>query len=147
MTGEREPDGLAAAYLARTVDGPVLLTVSDRLPAVTRQAVRDAGVDTVYVVGGTAAVSEEVAEELDDVEGVETVTRIFGFERDDTAAAVARFTVDGSDPADQVGTPQLTVGAQPCWRRAGGSASQTPSPTPWLPVRPPTPGASRCCCT
>lgn len=81
------PDALAAAPLTRNPDGPLLLTAGDELSEPTRRALADLGVETATIVGGTAAVSEDVANELDDE--VETVERVAGPNRFATAVAVA----------------------------------------------------------
>lgn len=90
-TGEDFPDALAANYLAGQLDqgegGPVLLTNSGSLPAVTRGALDTLGVETVLLMGGTSAISAAVEQQLStDFE----VERISGPTRFETAAAVAR---------------------------------------------------------
>lgn len=82
------PDALAAAPLARQRRAPVLLTDSDELSSQTRQALDDLGVSTAMIVGGPAAVSEDVAEQLG--QEVDTVDRVAGENRYETAAAIAR---------------------------------------------------------
>ncbi|MFL0459537.1 cell wall-binding repeat-containing protein [Kytococcus sedentarius] len=68
-------------------DSPVLLTRADRVPEVTKQALADLGAEKVVIVGGTAAVSTDVAAELE-ATGV-TVERIGGANRYETSANVA----------------------------------------------------------
>ena len=62
VSGETFPDALAAGSFN---DGPILLTQSTRLPKPTADEVRRLRVKRVVVLGGTAAVSQSVVEELD----------------------------------------------------------------------------------
>ncbi len=83
------PDGLSAAALAGTVGGPVVLTEPHRLTPTAAMAIGEllTAPATVYIVGGTAAVSEAVAT---DIRGLDlTVERIWGDDRYATAVAVA----------------------------------------------------------
>lgn len=82
------PDALAAAPLARQRRAPVLLTDGDELSPRTRQALDELGVNKALIVGGPAAVSEDVAEQLEDEVG--SVDRVAGENRYETAALVAR---------------------------------------------------------
>ena len=88
------PDGLPAASLAGVIGGPVLLTDPNQLTASTGlvlgQIVSTLSPDspTVYIVGGTAAVSAEVEQAIVDL-GY-TVDRVAGDDRYATAVAVAR---------------------------------------------------------
>ncbi len=86
------PDALAGAYLAGQVGGPVLLTRTSELDPDTRDVLTRTtedglDVDTVYLLGGPAAISEEVEAELRDVLGL-TVVRLAGDNRYATAAAI-----------------------------------------------------------
>ena len=80
------PDGLTASAVAAFVGGPVLFTQPNSLPQATADEIDrllDAG-DTVYVMGGTAAVGDAVTAELDPPY---TVQRISGATRLETAVA------------------------------------------------------------
>lgn len=79
-------DALAAAPLAAQHGGPVLLTDSDTLAVAVRNEIRRLRPDRIYILGGTAAVTADVAKELADLGEVE---RIDGDDRFVTAAAVA----------------------------------------------------------
>lgn len=93
VTGERHPDALCASGLAGALGRvPVLLSRRDVLPTGTREELQRLGVSKVYLIGGTAAVSEGVERELDDIPGV-SVERIAGADRYETSAMVAS-TVD-----------------------------------------------------
>lgn len=82
------PDALAAAPLARQRGAPVLLTDGDELSPRTRQALDELGVNKALIVGGSAAVSDDVAGQLE--RHVQTVSRVAGENRYETAALVAR---------------------------------------------------------
>lgn len=84
-SGESFADALAAGPLAFTRGLPIVLTRRDDLPDATAGALRD--VDDVIVVGGTAAVSDEVAAEVEALGA--SVRRIAGPSRQATAIAVA----------------------------------------------------------
>ncbi|MEE2958142.1 MAG: cell wall-binding repeat-containing protein [Actinomycetota bacterium] len=92
VSGESYADALSAAALAGAVSGPVILTDPDTLKGSTSLAIGQinsttAAGHTVYIVGGTAAVSAGVATSLTDL-GY-TVSRVSGADRVATADAVA----------------------------------------------------------
>ncbi|WP_420445773.1 cell wall-binding repeat-containing protein [Candidatus Poriferisodalis sp.] len=88
VSGDAWPDALAAAGLAGTLGGPVLLAGPDGLDEAQATAAAVAGITRVVVVGGEAVVPSTV---LDDLDGFE-VSRVAGTDRYRTAAAVARHT-------------------------------------------------------
>jgi len=108
-------DSLSAAYLASYVHSGVLLTEGGGAATVdqyTLNAIQQEGVTTVYIVGGTAAVSAADATELASTPSYECggtvertnalgqpldlqVQRIWGQTADDTAAAVATWVNSG----------------------------------------------------
>ena len=63
-SGENFPDALSASYLSQRMGAPVLLTMKGRLPADTIEALRDRQVEKVFIIGGDAAVSSAVAQQL-----------------------------------------------------------------------------------
>ena len=102
-SGELFPDGLSASYVAGQVGGPVLLTPASSLPAATLAEVTRLHVSTVYVAGGTGAVSTAVEDQLAALRAPNgnavSVVRLAGDDRYATAAAIAtRF------PSNSVGT-------------------------------------------
>lgn len=99
-TGGRFPDALAAAPLAASLDAPVLLAESGSLPAATGAELERLAPETVTVLGGTAAVSDDVLDEVQSRTGAETV-RIAGADRFATAIAASQFLTDGAE-ADTV---------------------------------------------
>ncbi|WP_157965656.1 cell wall-binding repeat-containing protein [Euzebya rosea] len=82
-------DGLAGAPLAAAVDGPLLLTGTDGLHPATRDEIIRVlgGGGTVHVLGGTAAISDRVVAELEQL--AYRVVRSAGASRFQTAVAIA----------------------------------------------------------
>lgn len=97
-------DALAGAPAAAQVGGPMLLTATDRLePSVLAEVERVLPVGgTVHLLGGTAALSQDVADDLTDA-GYE-IDRLAGNDRYATAVEVATFL---DDPDLQVVTTGL----------------------------------------
>lgn len=93
-TGQDFADALAANGLAGALSAPVLLTLRDALPDATADALADLDPTTVYVMGGTAAVSKAVADEL---AADFTVVRVEGANRYETAAAAGLAIADTDD--------------------------------------------------
>ncbi|HVM54529.1 MAG TPA: cell wall-binding repeat-containing protein [Acidimicrobiales bacterium] len=87
-SGESFPDGLTAGPLAALHDAPVLLTTRDALPPITARELERLAPERVFVVGGTAAVADEVVAEIRAIAGVQPA-RIAGATRYETATAVA----------------------------------------------------------
>jgi len=89
--GRNFPDALAASGLARALDAPILLVEppagADEVPLETASALDELGVSEVVIVGGTAAVSNEVEAALE--EQVGSARRVAGDLREDTAAEIA----------------------------------------------------------
>lgn len=82
------PDALSGSTLAGAVEGPMLLTPGNTLPATVRAELVRLGVTKVYILGGNAAISPSVASAVDAIPGVH-VERIPGANRIDTARLVA----------------------------------------------------------
>lgn len=81
------PDAVAVSALASHTQRPILLTRQSSLPAPTRAAITRMDLQRVTVVGGTAAVSEVVADETRSLGA--HVDRVWGADRFATSAAVA----------------------------------------------------------
>ncbi|MCO8127222.1 cell wall-binding repeat-containing protein [Acidimicrobiia bacterium EGI L10123] len=92
-TGQTFADALAANGLAGALGAPILLTTTAELPEVTEEALTTLGPDTVYVMGGTAAVSQAVE---DGLAGDYDIERVEGQNRWETAAA-AGAAIDATD--------------------------------------------------
>lgn len=84
VSGESYADALAIAPIAFANKIPVLLTADDTLPAPTAAALGMLEPFEIYVVGGTAVISEDVEAELDAPE----IVRIAGRNRFATAVEV-----------------------------------------------------------
>jgi acyl-homoserine lactone acylase PvdQ len=82
------PDALTGTPLAAALGAPVLLTPQAGLAGEIAREVERLGATTAVVLGGTAALSEQVVEDLQ-AAGVEDVQRIGGTNRFDTARLVA----------------------------------------------------------
>jgi SpoIID/LytB domain protein len=87
VRGDLFPDALSAASLATGVDGPVLLTKSTSLPGIVAEEINRLNPATIYVVGGSAAVSDSVLNELSTYA---PVVRLWGQNRYGTAVDVSK---------------------------------------------------------
>lgn len=87
------PDALAGVPLAGALGAPILLTGNgEKLESVVRERLVRLGVRNVYILGGTSAVSSELASELAAM-GC-GVVRLAGENRFATAVAIARKLID-----------------------------------------------------
>lgn len=86
-TGAGFPDALAAAARAGQQSAPILLVRQDGIPEATAATLRRLDPARIVVVGGDAAVSDDVTEELGGLGG--SVHRIGGSDRYATAALLA----------------------------------------------------------
>lgn len=87
-TGTDYPDALTSTAVAGTRDTSVLLVQRDAIPASVREELERLQPGTIYVLGGTAAVSERVEAELAEYASV-GVERLAGANRYETAATVS----------------------------------------------------------
>jgi hypothetical protein len=94
-SGANYPDALSAVYLAHELSTGVLTTTPNALPSVVADALARHGVQHVYLVGGTASVSDAVASQLSALHvgggtsgAALQVTRIAGANRYETNSAV-----------------------------------------------------------
>ncbi len=114
-SGENFPDALGASALAGALSAPVLLTDSDNLSDEASSEISRLGAETVYIVGGTAAVSVNVENALR-ADGC-TVERVFGQSRQETAAQVADEVASLAAPDTAVvasgGAPWDSLSASP----------------------------------
>lgn len=87
-SGNNYPDALAGGPLAYLLGAPILLVSKNQLDASTIAEIQRLGAKHAYILGGTGAVGENVA---DEVRGMGlTVERISGSTRFETATAVAK---------------------------------------------------------
>lgn len=123
-TGADFADALAAGAAAARAGGPVLLAVRDQLPDVTRSELRRLRPDEVVIVGGPGAIGAAVEQAIRDDEAIGAeVTRVFGRDRFETAAALARRAFpDGADTvhvATGMEFPDALAGVPAAGRAAG----------------------------
>ncbi|WP_426515579.1 cell wall-binding repeat-containing protein [Diaminobutyricibacter sp. McL0618] len=85
-TGTGFADALSAAAPAAKLGGPLLLTDPANLPTTTKQEIQSLQPSTIYIVGGTGAVSTAVENQLRLLAA--TVTRLAGTDRFDTGRKV-----------------------------------------------------------
>lgn len=112
VNGYNFPDALSVAAYAADLGLPILLTQSETILESTKAALTDLGAKETLVIGGSLAVSEQVAEQ------VPGAKRISGTTREGTAVAVAEyFDVDttkyyvttGSDFPDALSVAALAA--------------------------------------
>ena len=84
--GDDPADALAGSTLTGIMGGPILLTTRDRLSPVALEALQKLGANQVYLLGGSAAISDDVARELQ-TKGFD-VRRLAGRDRFDTARII-----------------------------------------------------------
>ena len=102
------PSALAAGPLAISLNFPILLTESDKIPSDTKKELTRLGVNKVILIGGEDAISKTVEDELAKMTPAIAVERIHGKDHYETALTVAKkldkpskiFLTNGSDFAD-----------------------------------------------
>ncbi|NMH67675.1 hypothetical protein HF072_02580 [Bacillus sp. RO3] len=87
-TGSNFPDALAGAPLAYHKDAPILLTTKGSLHPAVEEAIYELGVNKVTILGGPGVISNDVVNELKDLDV--SVTRISGKDRYETAVAISK---------------------------------------------------------
>lgn len=91
------PDAVSVSGLAAATGRPVLLVERDALPDETAEVARELGIETATVIGGDAAVSDEVAAQFEGLGAA--VSRAAGETRYGTSAAVAALSeAEGLSP-------------------------------------------------
>jgi putative cell wall-binding protein/spore germination protein YaaH len=103
-TGANFPDALAAGPAATAAGGPVLLVTSSSVPASTAAELARLRPARIVVVGGTGAVSPQVATQLAGYATTGQVRRLAGADRYATAAAVSAATFASGTPVAYVAT-------------------------------------------
>ena len=86
------PDALASGPLALEGRHPILLTPTDTLDPVTRDALADLGIEQVVVTGGTVAISQDVEDAIADLDTIVSVHRVAGEDRTETAVQLGELT-------------------------------------------------------
>ncbi|EHQ91981.1 cell wall-binding repeat-containing protein [Desulfosporosinus youngiae] len=96
-TGRNFPDALTGTVLARKVNGPLLLTESNRLNPEVAAELKRLGTQEVYLLGGEVALNVGVENSLKDL-GI-LPRRLSGWDQYGTAAEIARAAAPNSDEA------------------------------------------------
>lgn len=113
-------DSLAAGGWAADDGFPVLLTQTEVLTGNTRDYLEESPINQVFIVGGEAAISQTVEQQVEDL-GI-TVERVEGPTRFDTAVAIAE--ARGFDSAEDAETTILIEGqAEDAWAAGFASAA------------------------
>ena len=86
------PDAMTASVLSKLLKAPILLTDTNKLDSRVAAEIQRLGAKDVIVVGGNKSVSEAVKKELAKFDK-DTVERIYGRDRYETSAQVARRVV------------------------------------------------------
>ena len=92
-------DALSLGPLSAFAGFPVLLTDSQNLSPATAQALDDLGISDVIIGGGTAAVSQTVEDQIDDIVDGDT-SRVSGQTRYETSAEAAELLESTVDEVD-----------------------------------------------
>ena len=121
-------DSIAAGGWAADRAFPVLLTENDRLSTVTKNYLRGSVIRTVFVVGGSSAISDSTVTELQQI-GM-TVRRISGPTRFDTAIRIAqeRGAADASKVAEVILTEGQAADAWAAGFAAGAYSASKDAP-------------------
>lgn len=96
--GDKFPDALAGTPLAYQHDAPMLLTDPEELNEVTREELQRLEPEQILVLGGNAAVSDTVLEEIDKAleDATLEIERVYGVDRFGTAEDIAERLGDSS---------------------------------------------------
>ena len=97
-------DALAGGALASRLEVPLLLTETAQLSVPTADYLAGSAIEEVFVLGGPAAVSDDVVDALEDLDI--TVDRLSGATRADTAVAIAE---DGLGLEDAAATDAIAL--------------------------------------
>ncbi|MBN8210733.1 SpoIID/LytB domain-containing protein [Bacillus sp. NTK071] len=87
--GDLSVDALTGSVLAKKHNAPLLLTTSNKLPSVVEAELDRLKPEKVYILGGPAAISEEVYKQLSTKDYIAKIDRISGANRYETSVAVA----------------------------------------------------------
>lgn len=90
-------DALAIGPVSAKLKSPVLLASLKGLPQETSEAIANLNVRNITIVGGTAAISSEIEQELKDL-GI-NIERVFGKSREETAIKIADRYFDNTNLA------------------------------------------------
>jgi|GEM_PF-1896872 len=89
--GDQFPDALAGAVLAQAYNAPILLTKSDTLNPETMAEIKRLEAHTIFILGGTGAISQKIEDEFNRDVADFNVVRIDGVNRYETSANIAKY--------------------------------------------------------
>lgn len=92
VSGESAYDALSATALASKLNAPILLTPAGKLDPSTASALVTLGAKTIYIVGGTGAVSQPIRDGL--IKSGHNLVELGGKDRYDTNINVANYLVE-----------------------------------------------------
>ena len=95
-TGQSFPDALSAGPAAATLNAPILLTSANQLPSAVSAELKRLNPSTVYLLGGSAAISAAVEAQVDAATTAQ-VRRIAGNDRYATGAAITELAFPTAD--------------------------------------------------
>ncbi|WLR61322.1 SpoIID/LytB domain-containing protein [Guptibacillus hwajinpoensis] len=87
--GDLSVDALTGSVLAKKYNAPLLLTKSEGLPSVVEEELDRLQPEKIYILGGPAAISEKVVDQLSTKGYISDIERISGQNRYETSIAVA----------------------------------------------------------
>lgn len=95
--GTNYPDALGAGSVASVCGGAILFTAKNHLDDATREYLEHIGFDSVIILGGEAAISKSVENEIRGLQ--EDVVRVSGKDRYETCLLLAKSCFDTADIA------------------------------------------------
>lgn len=96
-SAENYPDALAASGLSEVENAPIILTAAGNLSPEAEKQLKSISPDTLYIVGGTSAISESAEKSATNTGNCENVIRFAGDTRYDTALDIVDNTYWDSD--------------------------------------------------
>lgn len=96
-SAENYPDALAASGLSGVENAPIILTAAGNLSPEAEKQLKSISPDTLYIVGGTSAISESAEKSATNAGNCENVIRFAGDTRYDTALDIVDNTYWDSD--------------------------------------------------
>ncbi len=93
-------DALTGSAYATSLNAPILLTQSDKLPDSTAEAIKKLNAENVVILGGEKAVSKSVEDALKK-NGIKKIERVYGQDRFETAVQIAS-SLNGKDSPENL---------------------------------------------
>lgn len=87
-TADNYPDALAASSLAGVQQAPIILVSEDELGSVARASLTSIAPTKVFVIGGEAAISAQIVDEVKELLPASSIRRLSGDTRERTALAI-----------------------------------------------------------